>query len=755
MKRKTKDHRKACGLHRRVRAVFLMVFFLVLSLMGPQVAVAGTVSQEPSNAPSADVGSGEDLTATTGTSDDPTGYIPSYQGHPVITGYTVYLGGALENRILERFYYSDGYFVQPAMNYDIHLATMSLCLAGSAMAASEGGTTSYTNKSVNVRELLDHIGCRDICVNNDFVKKPGEDTIGVAMGRKTININGEEFTLVPIGIRGAGYEQEWVGNMKLGSEGDAEGFRKAADRAKEAVDAYLKEYQIDPAKTKFWIAGFSRAGAVTDLLAAALTDAYDPTGTNVYGYSFATPQGAYRKARSYPNSHCTVNRCDSVPMVAPTYMGFSHYGDEYYYDDPDNPFQAYRMSISYVIDFLVSIPKGVEFTPWNGDMKTQEDFLKKYFEALQATIIPDRETFTEKQVEGNYTYEEIFSYITKFLMTTDSTHLREITESLSDFVFHISGTTLLKSGLIKDAVEEGIDNIDPEDKEDVYAILWGCFKPCFEESMTEKEITRIGSMWKAILYAVFEIAHYDYEKSGAEGFALIGTMIKNIGLLATAHTPEKYFSLIKPADDFYREETGELFAKQKPAFRVGDASDVELIVKKNNVPVASVRGGYTEASKDPSVYAGRISDKGSDLKPDAAGILYSNPDTTDERGIFFDAGGDYQVEVIALDRDDGLEFQNWVDETGVPVSSSESYDFSVTQGKSSLRVIRPVYINPSGGMTAPEEEKETGQPQNEGGSPWIWIGTGAGTAAVGGTIGAFWWRKRRRRGLRKFKKRKE
>ena len=121
-------------------------------------------------------------------------------------------------------------------------------------------------------------------------------------------------------------------------------------------------------------------------------------------------------------------------MVVPSYMGFSHYGDETYYDDPDNPFQAYRMSITYAIDFLVSIPDGVEFTPWDGDMKTQDVFLNRLLEALQATIAPDRDTFTKKRVEGNYTYEEVLSYIMRFTMTSDSAHMNQITDSLSDFV---------------------------------------------------------------------------------------------------------------------------------------------------------------------------------------------------------------------------------------------------------------------------------------------------------------------------------
>ena len=197
--------------------------------------------------------------------------------------------------------------------------------------------------------------------------------------------------------------------------------------------------------------------------------------------------------------------------------------------------------------------------------------------------------------------------------------------------------------------------------------------------------------------------------------------------------------------------------KNKPAFRVGDAAFVQVVVKKTGVPVASIMQGYTEASKDAAVYAGRISDAGSDLKPDAEKLLYSNPETTDERGVFFDAGGDYQVEVRALPREDGKEFVHWTDETGVPVTTSESYSFSVAQGKSSLQSIRPIYRKPPE-ITAPEEQgqEKTGIPENpNGGSPWLWLGIGTGTAAVGGTVGAFWWKKRRREAGRRSRKRKK
>ncbi len=672
---------------------------------------------------------------------DALGSLRSYKDSPVITGYFSYRGASSSKDKRERFFYSDGYFKESATVYDEHLATMSMCLAGAAMSSYEGAQIDYPTKSVNARELLDRIGCTDICVNSDFMVKPGEDTIGVCLGRKMINIDGEEYTLIPIGIRGAGYEKEWIGNMKVGSEGDSAGFRTACDRAKETVDAYIKKLNIDTTKTKFWIVGFSRAAAVTDMLTAALTDAYDPTGANVYGYSFATPQAAYNKTRSYPNSHCTINTSDAVPRVVPAYMGFSHYGDDVYLDDVSPGFKSYRVSVEYAVDMgSLTIPQNLVFSETD-TYPNQSVFLDRLIDALQGAVSPDRQSFSTRKIEDGETFEQILAKLLKFMMTSDSKHVEEVALAVSGFQDRLGVDGLLKLSDMVNAVEEGINTVEKPEREELYATTWQWFRPGLESTLTKDEFEKLGKMWESLNYILFEIAHYDYVHSGREGFALIGTLMKNMSLIGGAHNPEKYFDLVKSKDNFYMNEIGAPVEKTEDVFRIGEASDVDAVVYADGKPVAAIRGGRTSAAHDGSVCTKRLSDKGSDLKAAYEGILYENLNPDNERAVTMDAGTDYKVVLIARERGEDVEFQKWIDESGTELSQSETFEMAVNHGHAQFEMVKPVYRTvpkptPSPGpASAPEPE------QKPGGIPG-WIYMVAGGIAAGGAVGGIYAKKR-------------
>ncbi|MBO6109123.1 MAG: hypothetical protein J6P16_06955, partial [Eubacterium sp.] len=616
--------------------------------------------------------------------------IPSYGDSPIICGTFSYTG-ATDDRD-ERFYYSDGYFFESAAVYNEHLATMSMCMATASMAASQGNKVAYKNKSVNIRTLLDKIGCTDICVNADFIRKPGEDTIGVALAHKTITSGDAEYTLIPIGIRGAGYESEWISNMKVGMTGDSEGFRKAAERAKSVVDAYIEEYDIDTGHAKFWIAGFSRAGAVTDILTKLLTDAYDPSGNNIYGYSFAAPRAAYEKTRSYPNSHCTINSCDPVPKVIPEYMGFSHYGDEFVIEDTSSMFQAYRMSISYKLDFFgASIPEDINYTMVTSPFGTQEGFLDALINALGNTVAPDRESFAGHIIEGGETLESVLSWVLRLVMTSPSGHLDAIAESIMSLRDGVGVKDFFRINDVKDAIHEGFSNLSPADRDEIYAITWKWFDKPLKDSMTDEEYTAIAGMWKSVIYMLFEIAHYDYVSSGADGFCIIGSLMKNLSLIGAAHTPEKYFELIKNRDDHYREYKESNSQKKDKVFIIGDATRTAAVISKNGSCVAIILNGRTYAAKDPSVYAARLSDDASELTPTADKLLFSNHTPDNDRIITMDQGEDYEVTLYAIDTGGDAEFVKWVDESGAELTSEDTLTINISHGSAPKRLIRPIY----------------------------------------------------------------
>lgn len=248
------------------------------------------------------------------------------------------------------FYYSDGYFFEDPTYYNTHLATMSINVAVAAFGrmTDQVGDNAYANHFANVKQLFADIGCADtnFFANEDYQMKPayyGEEdrlsTIGVAISQKEISMNGESYTLVPVAIRGGGYEVEWASNVSIGASGEADGFSDAARQVHGHVQNYIANYgladKVASGKVKFWVVGYSRAGATANITSKYLVDSYAEVGNQIFGYTFEAPMGGnkafiknteYTGFGKYPTIHNTVNELDFVTLVAPTEMGFIRYG---------------------------------------------------------------------------------------------------------------------------------------------------------------------------------------------------------------------------------------------------------------------------------------------------------------------------------------------------------------------------------------------------------------------------------------------
>ncbi len=257
-----------------------------------------------------------------------------------------------ENNYAPVFYYSDGYFDSDPKVYNSHLATMSLNIAMSAFVKNTTNENKYLNQFAHVKQLFADIGCadEDIYVNDDYTKKPaffGKEaerlsTIGVIIGSKPITISGESYTLVPVAVRGAGYEIEWASNGTMGKEGESWGFSDAGKQTFELIEWYIENYglseELKNGKIKFWVMGYSRASATANIASKNLIDKYG-MNNDVYGYCFEVPQGGtdgtalkeeWTDNGGYFSIHNIVNRADFVPPLMPKEMGFKRYGVDHY-----------------------------------------------------------------------------------------------------------------------------------------------------------------------------------------------------------------------------------------------------------------------------------------------------------------------------------------------------------------------------------------------------------------------------------------
>ena len=245
------------------------------------------------------------------------------------------------------YYYSDGYFVDSAKYYNDHLATMSTCVAISAVTAAYEGDYTEAKGAQNVVALFESAGFTNIFVHYpkpEFYGKDNEilSTIGYVIASKEITINGETITLIAIAVRGGEYGAEWASNVTLGDGiGEARGFGDAANQVEKGIYEYIENYNIDTSDSKFWISGFSRAAATSNLVAKRLTDSYGED--RVYAYCFETPKGGVfdqlKDGLHYSNIHNMINGSDIVTYVGTTEMGFIRYG-------VDHMFPAYLVGNS-------------------------------------------------------------------------------------------------------------------------------------------------------------------------------------------------------------------------------------------------------------------------------------------------------------------------------------------------------------------------------------------------------------------------
>ncbi|MCR5653597.1 MAG: hypothetical protein K6F88_07320, partial [Ruminococcus sp.] len=213
----------------------------------------------------------------------------------------------------DKYFYCDDYFTQSGKASDEHLRTMSAAVAFTLYGKSE-------NPEAVFGKLPSDIGFEDITMYD--MDKLTKDTMGVVFGKKTIGGN----TVVLVALRSDEYDAEWASNFISGETGDISGFSTAAALIKSRLDKYLSDNAVTNAK--FWVTGYSRGGAVANLLGKSLnehTDDYRISDDDIYVYTFDAPRSSF-ELTSYANIHNVVDSCDIIPYVYPEIWGIYNSG---------------------------------------------------------------------------------------------------------------------------------------------------------------------------------------------------------------------------------------------------------------------------------------------------------------------------------------------------------------------------------------------------------------------------------------------
>ncbi len=287
--------------------------------------------------------------------------------------------------------FEDSFFDSSAMVYNHKLAQASLGMALSAFRPT-------TDKSIVPNEHLIHFlnDCGfESLRSDDYDKEPSPYTVSTVIGRKSlVDKNGENYTLLAVGICGGGYSNEWLSNFSVGSGVRHEGFESAAHLVFNRILGYIGRNNIR-GRIKIWVAGFSRAAAISNITAADLVDCGVFRQEDIFAYTFATPRTTKEpRSGQYGNIFNIVGQYDVVPQVPLSAWGFERYGNVLYTPlmetDSDFSERAQRADKVYYEftgqHFWVNVPVNFQLHQLLGYIFSLCPTQKDYVENLQEPI---------------------------------------------------------------------------------------------------------------------------------------------------------------------------------------------------------------------------------------------------------------------------------------------------------------------------------------------------------------------------------
>ncbi len=462
------------------------------------------------------------------------------------------------------YVYSDAYFKNSSSQYNSSLSTMSLCLELSAFANKGNVGTDYQHQSKNVKELLTNIGFQNIQVNQDFEIKPTANTIGVVTANKEIYIDGKKYTLIPIVVRGGGYEAEWANNMLTGSYGNHRGFDNAARAAKNFVDNYINNTEEIGKNVKLWIVGYSRGGAVAGLVGKLYNDccnSYDCAGAlddynkdinidrdDIYTYTFEAPMGyseeISNKCGKYYNIHNIINDDDFVTKLALSEWGFLRPGIDHKLLEERKPEEIGMLKnvLSKMCTNVYGKDK-VEYKAdkfqtygcnwFSEDISTQSKFLNEFFKMISNNIFEKYSNDKHIHIKNSAKYQRLAyseheDIVARFvgLVQSDEVFIKALHNSLETFLDENSKSALLgKVAISNSKLKEIVRNV-VESTFVEYNLKQSQINP--SKQVSREEIDNLEKGISDLLISVNKIANYRY----------FYIFIQNIDNIVTMHDPE-------------------------------------------------------------------------------------------------------------------------------------------------------------------------------------------------------------------------
>ena len=229
---------------------------------------------------------------------------------------------------------SDPLFSDSEYAYNSELAKESLKLSVCAFSANVSehtwGENSYVGREDNVKEYLMRRGFGDIEFYNYTTSlNDSSSKVAFALAYKPYDL---KTNIVAIVIRGGNYGLEWADNFNLGDSlyPYHRGFHSASLDVKNISDNYLKKHSSGK-KNKLWICGYSRGGAVANIVASMYNEEKPKFPCSVYAYTFASPKTSIvSETKAHDTIHKNIFNIlspnDPVYNVPPKSWGFGRFG---------------------------------------------------------------------------------------------------------------------------------------------------------------------------------------------------------------------------------------------------------------------------------------------------------------------------------------------------------------------------------------------------------------------------------------------
>lgn len=364
-----------------------------------------------------------------------TGFVFS-QSNPEELFITVSYSGLRDEEQTITVKYDDNWLLGDQNKYNHDLMRASFALAAAGFRCREH---DLSNKDIDILDFFSQAGFTNPRTD-DYDVTPTVETIGSAIASKTAG----DTTLIVLSISGNNYGMEWLSNLTVDDENRAKGFNDAAEKVWTRLKDYIRENTLE-GNLHLWLAGYSRAAAVANIVAADASDS--GIFESVYAYTFATPRPTTElNAGKYNNIYNIIIPFDPVPMIPFPEWGFWRYGVDLFLPSiqTDSDFQEKRELADTVSETITGSP--LVFNPRNSlQLHTILDYLAFFINSASSY----KETYQNGMLSlwGNKDIQPLASNIWQRIRLNQSISVYQMHElyNFTDYIMQVIYTNFMAS----------------------------------------------------------------------------------------------------------------------------------------------------------------------------------------------------------------------------------------------------------------------------------------------------------------------